>query len=94
MTTEFIDGSRVLEIDPASRSIQWQYTAELSGRPLWTFRTSVGGDAQRLPNGTTLITECVTGRIFQGVCQYRAPQQHGVEEAREPTRRLVGLLSR
>lgn len=79
VTTEFIDGSRVLEIDPASRSIQWQYTAELSGRPLWTFRTSVGGDAQRLPNGTTLITECVTGRIFQVdphgelVWEYRSP---------------------
>lgn len=79
VSTGFIDGSRVLEIDPQRHEIRWQYTADLSGRPLWAFRTSVGGDASRLANGNTLITECVTGRIFQVttsgaiVWEYRSP---------------------
>ena len=33
-------GSRVLEIDPVSRQIVWQYTAEDSGQPAWAFRST------------------------------------------------------
>ncbi|WP_319428949.1 aryl-sulfate sulfotransferase [Mycobacterium sp. RTGN5] len=58
-------GSRVLEIDPQTREIVWQYTAEDSGRPAWTFFSSFVSNAQRLPNGNTLITEGMQGRIFQ-----------------------------
>jgi hypothetical protein len=58
-------GSRVLEIDPATKHIVWQYTAEDSGRPPWTFFSSFVSNAQRLPNGNTLITEGMHGRIFQ-----------------------------
>lgn len=58
-------GSRVLEIDPSSRQIVWQYTAEDSGLPPWTFFSSFVSNAQRLPNGNTLITEGMNGRIFQ-----------------------------
>jgi Arylsulfotransferase (ASST) len=58
-------GSRVLEIDPSSEQIVWQYTAEDSGRPPWTFHSSFVSNAQRLPNGNTLITEGMHGRIFQ-----------------------------
>jgi hypothetical protein len=58
-------GSRVLEIDPATKQIVWQYTAEDSGRPSWTFFSSFVSNAQRLPNGNTLITEGMHGRIFQ-----------------------------
>jgi len=43
----------------------WQYTAEDSGRPPWTFFSSFVSNAQRLPNGNTLITEGMHGRIFQ-----------------------------
>ncbi|WP_067904208.1 arylsulfotransferase family protein [Nocardia vaccinii] len=58
-------GSRVLEIDPVTRQIVWQYTAEDSGLPSWTFFSSFVGNAQRLPNGNTLVTEGMQGRIFQ-----------------------------
>jgi Arylsulfotransferase (ASST) len=58
-------GSRVLEIDPSTEQIVWQYTAEDSGRPPWTFHSSFVSNAQRLPNGNTLITEGMHGRIFQ-----------------------------
>lgn len=58
-------GSRVLEIDPSTREIVWQYTAEDSGLPPWTFHSSFVSNAQRLPNGNTLITEGMTGRLFQ-----------------------------
>jgi hypothetical protein len=58
-------GSRLLEIDPVTKHIVWQYTAEDSGRPPWTFFSSFVSNAQRLPNGNTLITEGMHGRIFQ-----------------------------
>jgi len=58
-------GSRVLEINPVTKHIVWQYTAEDSGRPPWTFFSSCVSNAQRLPNGNTLITEGMNGRIFQ-----------------------------
>ena len=44
--------------------VTWQYTAEASGRPPWTFFSSFVSNAQRLPNGNTLITG-MHGRIFQ-----------------------------
>jgi hypothetical protein len=58
-------GSRVLEIDPVKKTIVWQYTAESSGRPGWTFYSSFISSARRLPNGNTLIDEGMNGRFFQ-----------------------------
>lgn len=58
-------GSRILEIDPSTQNIVWQYTAEDSGQPSWSFFSSFVSNAQRLPNGNTLITEGMQGRIFQ-----------------------------
>ncbi len=58
-------GSRVLEIDPISREIVWQYDASCSGRPFWTFYSSFISSARRLPNGNTLICEGMNGRLFQ-----------------------------
>lgn len=72
-------GSRVLEIDPITKQILWQYTAEDSGLPSWAFFSSFVSNAQRLPNGNTLITEGMRGRIFQVtptgdiVWEYRTP---------------------
>jgi hypothetical protein len=57
--------SRVLEIDPQSLHIVWQYTAEDSGSPPWAFHSSFISSARRLPNGNTLIDEGQNGRIFQ-----------------------------
>ena len=58
-------GSRVLEIDPTTEQIVWQYTAEDSGLPPWEFFSSFVSNAQRLPGGNTLVTEGMRGRLFQ-----------------------------
>lgn len=58
-------GSRVIEVDPITKEIVWQYTGENSGNPVWSFNTSFVGNVQRLPNGNTLINEGMNGRIFQ-----------------------------
>jgi Arylsulfotransferase (ASST) len=58
-------GSRVLEIDPATKQIVWEYAAADSNQPGWTFNTSFIGAARRLPNGNTFIDEGMTGRFFQ-----------------------------
>jgi len=58
-------GSRVLEIDPVKKTIVWQYTGANSGRPVWSFFSSFVSNAQRLPNGNTLIDEGMDGRFFQ-----------------------------
>lgn len=58
-------GSRVLEINPTTKEIVWQYTAQHSGLPPWTFFSSFVSNAQRLPNGNIWITEGMNGRLFQ-----------------------------
>lgn len=58
-------GSRIIEVNPVTREIVWQYTAEDSGNPVWSFFTSFVGSVQRLANGNTLINEGMNGRIFQ-----------------------------
>ncbi|MEY8710411.1 aryl-sulfate sulfotransferase [Mangrovibacter phragmitis] len=60
-----LGGSRILEIDPATREIVWQYTASMSGNPDSTFFSPFVSGAQRLPNGNTLIDEGIDGRFFQ-----------------------------
>jgi hypothetical protein len=58
-------GSRVLEINPVTRQIVWQYTGADSDRALWSFASSFISSARRLPNGNTLIDEGMNGRFFQ-----------------------------
>jgi arylsulfotransferase ASST len=53
--------SRVVEFDPASRRIVWQYQAP---NPT-DFYTLSRGSCQRLPNGNTLISESDRGRAFE-----------------------------
>jgi hypothetical protein len=53
--------SRVLEIDPATKAIAWQYV----DTPAWKFFSPRISNAQRLPNGNTLICEGSFGRIFE-----------------------------
>jgi outer membrane protein assembly factor BamB len=55
------DWSRVVELDPLTREIVWQYKAP----DPTDFYTRGGGAAQRLPNGNTLISESSTGRAFE-----------------------------
>jgi len=53
--------SRVVEVNPLSGAIEWEYTA--SPPPL--FDSPRKGSAQRLPNGNTLICEGDKGRTFE-----------------------------
>jgi hypothetical protein len=55
------DHSRVVEIDPMSPKIVWNYEPRGSSQ----FYSSSKGGAQRLPNGNTLITSAHEGRIFE-----------------------------
>ncbi|RCX20374.1 arylsulfotransferase ASST [Fontibacillus phaseoli] len=63
------DHSRILEIDPVTLEIVWQYTPTEAGfmAPLdsYHFYSPYISSAQRLPNGNTLITEGADGRIFE-----------------------------
>ena len=53
--------SRVVEVDPATNEIVWEYRA---AEPA-DFFTHARGSAQRLPNGNTLIAESNSGRGFE-----------------------------
>lgn len=68
------DYSRVLEIDPITLEIVWQYTPAEAGFviPLDAsrFYSPFISSAQRLPNGNTLITEGSDGRIFEVTAQH------------------------
>ena len=57
--------SRILEINPLDMSIAWEYNAEKSNRPIWSFFSHYISSAQRQPNGNTLICEGANGRIFE-----------------------------
>ena len=51
--------SRIIELDPLTRTIEWQYG------PRKGFFSKTRGSNQRLPNGNTLITESDTGYAFE-----------------------------
>lgn len=53
--------SRVLEIDPSTNEVVWSYADSVVN----AFYSAFMGNAQRLPNGNTHITESATGRIFE-----------------------------
>lgn len=62
------DYSRVIEFDPVTLKIVWEYSpaAVGYGRPHnYRFYSGFYSSAQRLPNGNTLITEGADGRIFE-----------------------------
>ncbi|GHV64917.1 thioredoxin [Spirochaetia bacterium] len=63
------DYSRVLEFDPITLKVAWQYSPVEAGHihPLDSYKlySSFIGSAQRLPNGNTLITEGTNGRILE-----------------------------
>jgi len=53
--------SRVLEIEPISGNIIWEY----QGKPKRSFYSRLSSGAQRLPNGNTLICESARGHVFE-----------------------------
>ncbi|WP_200916121.1 hypothetical protein [Jeongeupia sp. HS-3] len=79
------DYSRVLEVDPVTLAVVWQYTPAEAGFviPLdaQRFYSPFVSSAQRLPNGNTPITEGSNGRVFEVtaahelVWEYLSPYQ-------------------
>lgn len=63
------DFSRVLELNPVTLEIVWQYTPSQAklARPMQAhyFYSPLVSSAQRLPNGNTFITEGCSGRLFE-----------------------------
>jgi len=55
------DYSRVIEINPNTGEIEWEFKAD---NPVDFFTTYIGG-CERLPNGNTLICEGQNGRFFE-----------------------------
>jgi hypothetical protein len=55
------DYSRVIEINPATNRIEWEYKAD----PPENLYSGRRGGCQRLPNGNTLIMETERGLIFE-----------------------------
>ncbi len=88
---EVFQGSRVLEIDPITKEIVWQYDGSCSGQTFWTFSSTFISSARRLANGNTLICEGMHGRIFQVtregeiVWEYINPHFHGPVEGNPDT---------
>lgn len=63
------DFSRVLELDPTTYEIVWQYTPKEAGFTIpidaQRFYSGFISGMQRLPNGNTLICEGSNGRVFE-----------------------------
>ena len=53
--------SRVIEVDPATNEVVWQYVDPMPP----TFFSPYMGGAQRLWNGNTLVCESAFGRLFE-----------------------------
>jgi len=57
--------SRVLEINPVTLEVVWQYKMEEGPTEDFRFFSWYVSSAQRLPNGNTMINEGAHGRIFE-----------------------------
>ncbi len=58
--------SRVIEINPRINEIVWEYAGFMPDRMAgFSFYSFIGGFAERLPNGNTLITETTASRVFE-----------------------------
>jgi hypothetical protein len=58
--------TRLVEVDPISGDIVWQYAHEPhSLKPMSSFFSSSWGSVQRLPNGNTFSLDCHKGRLFE-----------------------------
>jgi hypothetical protein len=83
------DSSRILEINPVTFEKVWEYSTP--GTEHWQFYSWYVSNAQRLPNGNTLVNEGMDGRFFeltpdkQIVWEYMSPYQGN----REPISRRV-----
>ncbi len=85
--------SRVIELNPVTEEIDWEYSA----KPPGSFYSPTRGAAQRLPNGNTLITESDKGRVFEVtedgtiVWEFFSPQIDRVKSQRATIYRMMRM---
>jgi hypothetical protein len=85
---EYRDYSTVVEVDPHTNEIVWEYKAT----PVTEFYVPLCGGAQRLSNGNTCITEATEGRMFEVtpdmdiVWEYQSPFHSHNEKVAVETR--------
>ena len=88
--------SRILELDPATEEIVWEYRADPPGE----FFSAARGSSQRLENGNTLITESDRGRVFEvtpggeTVWEFFQPEVRDRGWLRSPERPAIYRLTR
>jgi len=58
---EELSYSRVVEFDPSTEEVVWEYKAEQPS----DFYSAICGGSERLANGNTLICDSVAGRVFE-----------------------------
>ncbi len=82
--------SRVLELDPVSREIVWEYRAD----PPEAFYSQTRGSSQRLANGNTLICESERGRVFEVTPEGEVVWEFYNPDLRKGKRRLIYRMER
>ncbi len=88
-----IGRSRILELDPVTKKIVWEYQAT----PPEKFYTPTRGAAQRFPNGNTLITESDKGHVFEVtddgeiVWEFYNPNMNTETQEREAIYRMIRI---
>jgi outer membrane protein assembly factor BamB len=84
------DYSRVLELDPVTLTVAWEYRAD----PPSAFHSKWRGSSQRLPNGDTLICESDRGRVFEVTPEGETVWEFWNPELRGDRRRGIYRLMR
>ncbi len=82
--------SRILELDPVSEKIVWEYRAD----PPEAFYSKTRGSNQRLPNGNTLICESERGRVFEVTPSGEVVWEFYNPDIRDGKRRLIYRMER
>lgn len=78
------EASRVIEVDPGTGEVVWQYGKDLFSKTL--------GSCQRLPNGNTLITESENGRALEVTRDGRAVWEYYNPNRAGERKELVAVL--
>ncbi len=87
--------SRVIEVDPDRGEVTWSYPPD-GARSLFS---EVRGFAQRLPGGTTLITESERGRVLEVnragdlLWEFWNPEVRRTADGRESRRRIYRMTA-
>lgn len=82
--------SRVLELNPVDKQIEWAYKAN----PPESFHSPLRGSNQRLPNGNTFICESETGRTFEVTRQGQIVWEFLNPEIKDGKRKLIYRMMR